>query len=121
MLRYFRPITGLYNAITLTLFMYAIGVMATPNSGIANLLATRTPLSQPVVGLMFIICGILIFIWRPQPAIVSVLLFPLLAYAIAGVFFFFEAGPFGSITGSAAHFGLWVIASAALYEKARRI
>lgn len=114
-----RPLFTLPHTVGLLMLGYAVGVLATPASGVMNWLDTYTFLTPPMMAAMFAGCGVYILIASPRPALFSLLTLPLLMYGFAAVLFF-ASNPNGALTAIVAHNGLWFVIQAALIDQARR-
>jgi hypothetical protein len=114
-----RPLFTLPHIVGLIMLGYAVGVLATPTSGVMNWLVQNTFLHPPSVAALFAGCGVYILIGKPAPALFSLLTTPLLLYGVASIFFFASA-PTGALTAVIAHNGLWLTVNAALIDIARR-
>lgn len=113
-----RPIVTLHNAVGLIMLGYAAGVLATPNSGVTHWLAVNTFITPPLLAAAFAGCGTYILIASPPAPLFSLLTLPILFYAAASVFYFLGSST-AAVTAVLAHVGLWLVITAALFEKAR--
>ena len=115
-----RPIVTLHNAVGVVLLAYAVGVLATPNGGAMGYLTAQIGLTAPVLAVVFAACGLAILIARPNPPLFSLLTTPILLYSFASLGFLLSPEG-GALTAYFAHFGVWLVANAAIADRARDI
>jgi hypothetical protein len=113
-----RPLVTLNHAVGIVMLLYAIGVLATPAGGAMGYIEENLSVHAPVVALLFAGCGVYIFFCNPNPAVFAVLTAPILLYSLAS-FGYFIGPRGGSLTAFFAHISIWLIANAAITEKAR--
>jgi hypothetical protein len=112
-----RPIVTLAHAVGVVMCLYAIGVLATPHSGVTGFIMEKTFLTPPMIAAVFVGCGVYIFLSHPHPALFSLLITPIMLYSLASVLYVLTAG--GAMTGTVAHTGIWLVVNASLVERAR--
>ena len=116
-----RPIVTLHNVVGVVMLGYAVGVLATPHSGVTHWLAVNTFITPPLLAAAFAGCGTYILIGNPRLALFSILTLPLLFYGVAAVGFLLSATNLNpASTAVIAHNGLWITINAALLDQARR-
>lgn len=113
-----RPIFSLAHVVGLVMLGYAAGVLATPYTGAMGWLGANTFLTAPMMAAAFAGCGVYILIASPPAPLFSLLTLPILFYAAASVFYFLGSST-AAVTAVLAHVGLWLVITAALFEKAR--
>jgi hypothetical protein len=113
-----RPLVTLNHAVGVVMLLYAIGVLATPEGGAMGYIEENTPFTAPMVALLFAGCGMVIFFFNPNPAVFAALTAPILLYSLAS-FGYFIGPRGGSLTAFFAHISIWLVANAAITEKAR--
>jgi hypothetical protein len=113
-----RPLVTLNHAVGLVMLLYAIGVLATPTGGAMGYITEQTPFTPPMVAILFAGCGLIIGFFNPNPAVFAVLTAPILLYSLAS-FGYFIGPRGGSLTAFFAHISIWLVANAAITEKAR--
>lgn len=113
-----RPIVTLAHAVGLVMLLYAAGVLITPAGGAMGWLTENTGITAPVMAALFAGCGVYILIGNPNPALFSLLTVPILLYSVAS-FGYLLTPRGGSVTAFFAHVSAWMIANAAIAEKAR--
>ena len=69
--------------------------------------------------LAFAACGLVILLSNPPPPRFSLLITPILLYAVASAIYVFST-PNAAFTAVVAHSGVWLITQAALYDRARK-
>jgi hypothetical protein len=114
-----RPLVTLNHAVGVVMLLYAIGVLATPTGGAMGFIEENLSVHAPVVALVFLICGLAIFFFNPNPAVFAVLTAPILLYSLAS-FGYFIGPRGGSLTAFFAHISIWLVANAAITETARK-
>jgi hypothetical protein len=113
-----RPLVTLNHAVGVVMLLYAIGVLVTPTGGAMGYIEENSPLTAPMVALLFAGCGLVIFFFNPNPAVFAALTAPILLYSLAS--FGYLIGPRGgSLTAFFAHISVWLVANGANAEKAR--
>lgn len=81
-------------------------------------LSANTFLTAPMMAAAFAGCGVYILIASPPAPLFSLLTLPILFYAAASVFYFLGSST-AAVTAVLGHVGLWLVITAALFEKAR--
>jgi len=113
-----RPIVTLHNAVGLVMLGYAVGVLVTPHGGAMGYLTASIGLMPTVLAVLFAACGLAILITRPSPPLFSLLTTPILLYSFASLAYLLTPAG-GALTAYFAHFGLWLVTSAAIADQAR--
>ena len=113
-----RPVFTLPHTVGAVMVAYAVGVLATPAGGVTGYLDRVTFLTPPMLAAVFAVCGLVILVTDPPPPRFSLLITPILLYAVASAIYVTQT-PNAALTAVFAHSGVWLITQAALYDKAR--
>ena len=113
-----RPLFTLPHTVGAVMIAYAVGVLATPTGGVTGWLDRTTFLTPEMLATAFAACGLVILLSNPPPPRFSLLITPILLYAVASAIYVTQT-PNAALTAVFAHSGVWLITQAALYDRAR--